>query len=320
MPHIFSINGSDIALGENARIDLQIAKLPTHTVIDLPVYIHRAPIDGPVLLITAGLHGDELNGVEIIRTLIASKEVIPTTGTVVLLPIVNIYGFLNNSRTMPDGRDLNRSFPGSKQGSLAARIAYTLMNVVIPHIDYGVDFHTGGANNNYPQIRCTFDIEKNLELAKAFSPPFIVNSTLRDGSFRRETQRLGKTILVFEGGESLRFDEVTIKEGIEGVKRLMSYLGMNNSAFISNRETLIIKKSSWIRATHSGLYRPSINYGEEVKRNQIIATITDPYGETEYKLKSRFNGYVLATRSSPIVNRGDAIIHIGTTNIDEEHS
>ncbi|NIP30209.1 MAG: succinylglutamate desuccinylase [Candidatus Dadabacteria bacterium] len=318
MPHIISINGTDVALGETTRIDLQIAKLPTHTVIDLPVYIYRAPTDGPVLLITAGLHGDELNGVEIIRTLTASKEIIPTMGTVLVIPVVNVYGFINNSRTMPDGRDLNRSFPGSKNGSLAARIAHTLMNTVIPHIDYGVDLHTGGANQNYPQIRCTFDIEKNLELAKAFSPPFIVNSSLRDGSFRRETQKLGKTILVFEGGESLRFDEITIKEGIEGVKRLMSYLGMNNSAFISNRETVIIKKSSWIRANHSGLYRPFIDYGEEVKRNQIIATITDPYGETEYKLKSRFDGHVLAIRSSPIVNRGDAIVHIGTTNLDQE--
>jgi len=315
MPHILTINETTVALGQNTRINLRIAKLPTHTVIDLPIYIYRAPVDGPVLLITAGIHGDELNGVEVIRRLKSTKEIIPTTGTVIAIPIVNIYGFLNNSRTMPDGRDLNRSFPGTKDGSLASRIAYTLMNVVIPHIDFGIDFHTGGVNKNYPQIRCTFDIPKNLELAGAFAPEFIINSRLRDGSFRRAAHRLGKSILVFEGGESNRFDEVTIREGVDGIKRLMGTLGMNNSIFINNRETFMIKESSWVRANHSGIYRPLVNYGEAVRKNQVIATITDPYGESEYKLKSRFDGYVLAFRTMPIVNRGDAVMHIGNVKL-----
>lgn len=311
MPHIFSINGKQIELGQKAKIDLRIAKLPTHTTIDLPVYIYRGKSDGPVLLITAGLHGDELNGVEIIRRLIVSREVIPSVGTILLIPIVNIYGFLNNSRLMPDGRDLNRSFPGTKDGSLAGRIAYTLMNVVMPHVNYGIDFHTGGVNTNYPQIRCTFDIPRNIELAKAFSPPFIINSRLREGSFRREAQLAGKTILVYEGGESLRFDELVIREGIEGVKRLMSYLGMKSSVFINNRETIAFKDTTWVRANYSGLYRPLISYGDKVSKRQTIATITDPYGEIEYKLGSRHKGYVLGVKTVPIVNRGDALIHIG---------
>jgi len=311
VPHIFSINGKQIELGQKAKIDLRIAKLPTHTTIDLPVYIYRGKSDGPVLLITAGLHGDELNGVEIIRRLIVSREVIPSVGTILLIPIVNIYGFLNNSRLMPDGRDLNRSFPGTKDGSLAGRIAYTLMNVVMPHVNYGIDFHTGGVNTNYPQIRCTFDIPRNIELAKAFSPPFIINSRLREGSFRREAQLAGKTILVYEGGESLRFDELVIREGIEGVKRLMSYLGMKSSVFINNRETIAFKDTTWVRANYSGLYRPLISYGDKVSKRQTIATITDPYGEIEYKLGSRHKGYVLGVKTVPIVNRGDALIHIG---------
>lgn len=311
MPHTFSINGKYIELGQKAKIDLRIAKLPTHTTIDLPVYIYRGEADGPVLLITAGLHGDELNGVEIIRRLIVSREVIPSVGTIMLIPIVNIYGFLNNSRLMPDGRDLNRSFPGTRDGSLAGRIAYTLMNVVMPHVNYGIDFHTGGVNTNYPQIRCTFDVHRNIELAKAFAPPFIINSRLREGSFRREAQLAGKTILVYEGGESLRFDELVIKEGIEGVKRLMSYLGMKNSVFINNRETIVFKDTSWVRANYSGLYRPLISYGDKVSKRQTIATITDPYGEIEYKLPSRHKGYVLGVKTLPIVNRGDALIHIG---------
>lgn len=311
MPHTFSINGKQIELGQKAKLDLRIAKLPTHTTIDLPVYIYRGEADGPVLLITAGLHGDELNGVEIIRRLIVSREVIPSVGTILLIPIVNIYGFLNNSRLMPDGRDLNRSFPGTKDGSLAGRIAYTLMNVVMPHVNYGIDFHTGGVNTNYPQIRCTFDIPRNIELARAFSPPFIINSRLREGSFRREAQLVGKTILVYEGGESLRFDELVIREGIEGVKRLMSYLGMKNSVFINSRDSIAFKDTTWVRANYAGLYRPLINYGDKVSKRQTIATITDPYGEIEYKLRSRYKGYVLGVKTLPIVNRGDALIHIG---------
>lgn len=314
MPKTFSINGRNIELGQKAKIDLRIAKLPTHTTIDLPVYIYRGEADGPVLLITAGLHGDELNGVEIIRRLIVSKEVTPSVGTILLIPIVNIYGFINNSRLMPDGRDLNRSFPGSKDGSLAGRIAYTLMNVVMPHVNYGVDFHTGGVNTNYPQIRCTFDVPRNMELAKAFSPPFIINSRLREGSFRREAQSVGKTILVYEGGESLRFDELVINEGIEGVKRLMSYLGMRYTNVEKNSSTVVFNETTWVRANYSGLYRPLINYGDQIAKGQTIATITDPYGEIEYKLRSRHKGYVLGVKTLPIVNRGDALIHIGISD------
>jgi hypothetical protein len=314
MADTISINGKDIPPGKTAQINLNVAKLPTHTMIDLPVYVFRGKRDGPKFLITAGLHGDELNGVETIRRLIVNNAINPQAGTVVAVPIINVYGFLNNSRYLPDGRDLNRSFPGTNSGSLASRIAHTVMNKIVPMVDFGVDFHTGGANSNFPQIRCAFDVPENMELAQAFSPPYIINSKLRDYSFRKAAHKAGKSILVFEGGESLRFDENAIKEGMNGIIRLMSAMKMTDSTPPESNDTVMLTSTTWIRARSSGLYRVFMECGSTVKRNQVIASITDPFGETEYKIKSGSDGYVIGLRSLPVVNRGDALINIGIRN------
>lgn len=311
MNRYITINGRKIAAGKNALVNLRIAKLPTHTVIDLPIYVYRGEEDGPVLLITSGLHGDELNGVETLRRMISDGSVVPDRGTVIAVPIVNVYGFLNNSRYLPDGRDLNRSFPGTKSGSLAGRLAWTMMNDVLPIVDFGIDLHTGGANTNFPQVRCDASNEKNLELARAFAPPFIVNSPLRDGSFRKAADKKGKSVLVYEGGESLRFDELAITECINGVLRLMDYLEMTDNGAPEKNETRVIMKNTWIRAQTSGLYRPFVACGDTVKKGQVLATITDPFGEAEIKTKARHKGYVIGLRSIPVVNRGDALINIG---------
>lgn len=305
------INGQEILPGQNVQINLNVAKLPTHTLIDLPVFVYRGKKKGPRLLVMAGIHGDELNGVESIRRLIVHKSIVPNRGMVIAIPIVNVYGFLNRSRYLPDGRDLNRSFPGTKTGSLASRVAHKLVNEILPVIDYGVDLHTGGANNNYPQLRCTFDEPNNLNLARAFAAPFIINSRLRDDSLREAAHQAGKTILVYEGGEALRFDELAIKEGMNGVLRLMKHLKMRTTRPRKLKIPVEIQSTSWIRARNSGIYRSFVEYGQKVKRSQIIASITDPFGETEYKIKSGTDGYVIGLRSLPIVNRGDALINIG---------
>lgn len=310
MPDVITINGKRVSSGENALIDLQIAKLPTHTIIDLPIYVFRAKQDGPVLLLTSGMHGDELNGIETLRRMIWDKSIVPSSGTVIAIPVVNIYGFLNTSRQLRDGRDLNRHFPGTKQGSLASRIAFTIMNEVLPNIDCGVDFHTGKSWTNYPQIRCLINDPVNLELARAFSPHFIVNSSLRDGTFRKEAAKRGKRILVYEGGESLRFDEFAIGEGIRGILSLMRHLGMTDVE-VPSREPKVLGKSTWMRAPHSGLFRSTVDAGERVNKNEVIGTITDPFGEIEYRVKSKVEGYVLGVNKMPVVSKGDALIHLG---------
>lgn len=307
-----TLNGKNIAPGEHKYIDLRVAKLPTHTVIDLPVYVSRSVNDGPVLLLTAGLHGNETNGIEIVRRLITSGMANPTRGTVIAVPIVNIYGFLQQERYLPDGKDLNRSFPGNKNGSLAGRVAHAIVNQILPLADFGIDFHTGGASkDNYPQIRCVLSQPLNLDLAKAFCPPLILNSGLIDKSFRKAAHRRGKSIIVYEGGESLRFDETSIQAGIDGTLRLMKSMEMTETAPEAAVQPRIFQKSSWVRAKVSGLFRTLLNPGEKVMRGQSVGTITDPYGETNVVLKSPVNGYIVGLNRAPVISAGDALIHLG---------
>ncbi|MEQ9426657.1 MAG: succinylglutamate desuccinylase/aspartoacylase family protein [Cyclobacteriaceae bacterium] len=306
------IAGVNIQKGETKLINANIAKLPTRTEIDIPIYVSRATKDGPVLMISGGLHGDEINGVETVRRIIVNNYHIPTAGTVICIPIINIYGFINFSRQVPDGKDVNRSFPGSATGSLAGRVAHFLMNEVIEWIDFGIDFHTGGARiNNYPQVRVNMADEKSAELAKAFAPPFIINSPYRDKSLRKEAAKKAKAILVFEAGESARLRKSAIDEGVEGAQRVMKHLKMRDSAATQNKQTVVISKSTWIRARSAGIHHSRVRNGEFVKKNELIGFITDPFGEFETEIKSHVDGYIIAINNNPVVNRGDALIHVG---------
>ena len=312
MARSVKFNGTAVLPGEEYRIDLQIARLPTHTNIDLPVYISRGLNPGPVLLLTAGLHGDELNGIETLRSMIQRGLLRPKAGTIVAIPIVNIYGFLQNARYLPDGKDLNRSFPGSKTGSLARRVADVIMRDIIPQIDYGIDFHTGGANiTNYPQIRMVFGHKDNELLAEAFGAPFTLNSPLIDKSFRKAASLKGKSIIVFEGGESQRFDPFAIKEGEKGALRVMKSLKMIDDAPEVNHTKHRLMESNWLRAKYSGIFHFYVKAGDLVKKNQVVGTITDPYGESEFKIKVKQPGYVIGLNQTPVINAGDALMHIG---------
>lgn len=305
------INGINIKKGQQLQINLSIARLPSHTLIELPVFVYRAKKDGPALLLTAGIHGDEINGIEVIRRMISGKKLMPERGSVIAIPLVNVYGFIHNSRNLPDGKDLNRCFPGGPTGSLARQIAHILMKEIIPNIDFGVDFHTGGSRiSNYPQIRATLDVQENLELGKAFGAPFIVNSELIDKSFRKEAFKVGKHILVYEGGESLRIDENAIRWGIDGVCRLMKYLNMRDFN-VPEADPQILKEDSWVRAKISGIFSSGISYGQEVKKNEVIATISDPFGQSITEVKSPQRGYVVGINNMPVINAGDALFHMG---------
>lgn len=311
MPETIIINGKAIDRGEKVMTKLVISKLPSGTVIEIPVYVFRSVHDGPVVLLMAGMHGDEVNGIEVMRRMLAKKMLYPLKGTVIAVPILNIYGFLNFSRDVPDGKDVNRSFPGNKDGSLASRVAHRFMKEVMPYIDYGVDFHTGGASRtNFPQIRCVLNNPENEKLARAFGAPFILNAPYRQGSLRKEASKYGKSILVYEAGESLRFDEAGIKMAVEGTSRLLHHLGMANAVPVPATEPVICMKDIWLRAKNAGLFRTNIKCGEQVKKNQLIGTITDPYGEMEVRLNAPASGYVVGLNNMPIVNQGDALLHI----------
>lgn len=294
---------------------INIARLPSRTQIDTPIYVYRALHDGPVLALTAGMHGDEINGMEIVRRIIDAGHNRVQRGTTVCMPIINVYGFLNYSREVPDGKDVNRSFPGSKGGSLASRVAWHLTHDIIPAIDVGVDFHTGGAmRTNYPQVRCVMQEPKNVELAQAFHAPFTIDSPFRPHSLRQMAAKKGKNIIVYEGGESLRMDTFAIEEGINGTLRLMKHLKMIDWAPEAKVENKVVWNSSWIRARTAGLFHPHVLAGDLIHKNQLVGSITDPFGEFKEQIKSQVTGYVVGLNNNPVVNAGDALMHIGQDN------
>lgn len=311
MSKLFLINGVEVKPGKQAEISLKIARLPTHTEINLPVFVYRGKKDGPVLLLTASLHGDEVNGTETLRRMIRNKSLMPQVGTVIAMPVVNVYGFLLQTRALPDGKDLNRSFPGSPGGSLARRLAHIILSQVVVHADYAVDLHTGGARRtNYPQVRCDFERPGAVELANAFCAPFLLNSKEIPGSFRKSASNNGTTMIVFEGGESQRHDELSIKEAMDGIHRTMAYLGMVESK-LPEKTSLILGRSQWIRAKISGMLISYIEAGAFVKKGQPIAQLGDPFGETAYDVVAPFDAYVIGLNNQPIISAGDAVIHLG---------
>lgn len=298
--------------GEEAKIQVNIARLPSHSPIDLHITVARSEIDGPTLLLSGGMHGDEINGTEIVRRIIEKDQHIPRVGTVICIPIINMFGFIHFSRYVPDGKDVNRSFPGNKNGSLAARVAYYLTKDIIPKIDVGLDFHTGGADRtNYPQVRCVMKEPRNKQIAEVFQPSFILNSPFRPKSMRQTAAKMSKHILVYEGGESGRFDEFAIQQGINGALRVMKHLGMRERAPEAPHVTKIINNSSWIRAKTSGVFLTLVPYGAEVEKNQVIGHVSDPFGGSKIKIKSPVSGYVIGLNNNPIVHQGDALMHIG---------
>ncbi|HEY9117870.1 MAG TPA: succinylglutamate desuccinylase/aspartoacylase family protein [Roseivirga sp.] len=308
----FIISGKPIMPGEEAVINVNIARLPSHSDINLKITVARALEDGPTLLLSGGLHGDEINGTEIVRRIIEKDQHKPKVGTVICIPIINMFGFINFSRYVPDGKDVNRSFPGNKNGSLASRVAHYLTNNIIPKIDVGLDFHTGGADRtNYPQIRCVMKEERNKAIAEAFEPPFILNSPFRPKSLRQTAARMGKHILVFEGGESARFDEQAIQVGINGALRVMKHLGMRERAPDAMQKTKIINHSSWVRAKYSGIFLAQVKSGDLIEKNQVIGYVAEPFGSFKHKIKSPATGYIIGLNNNPIVHQGDALMHIG---------
>lgn len=306
------IAGQPVRPGEFKEININIARLPSRTQIDTPIYVYRAPEDGPTLALTAGMHGDEINGMEIVRRMLDAGHNKVLRGTTVCMPIINVYGFLNYSRDVPDGKDVNRSFPGNRSGSLASRVAWHLTHDIIPFIDAGVDFHTGGAmRTNYPQVRCVMQDRRNVELANAFQAPFTMDAPFRPHSLRQTAAKQGKNIIVYEGGESLRMDASAIEEGINGTLRLMKFLRMIDWAPEPKVESRIVWNTSWIRARTAGIFHPQIQTGELVQKGQLVGNITDPFGEFREQVKAPSTSYIIGLNNNPVVNAGDALMHMG---------
>ncbi len=316
------IFGESIFPGDNKTINVEIARLHTTTKLNIPVIVSRSKIDGPVVLFSAGIHGDEINGIEVVRQLIYKKINKARIGTIICIPIINIYGFVNRSRDLPDGRDLNRVFPGSKNGSLASRFAYHILTDIMPVVDYAVDFHSGGASRfNAPHIRLTPNRPELKILADVFNAPFTLYSKNIQGSFRNSIEKLNVKMLLFEGGKSLDINDAVANVGVNGVKRLLAHLGMLDPGHTLEelkQETIYIDKSGWLRAKCSGMLNDNESVGKFVKKGTVLGVITDPFGKFEKKIKAPNDGYIISANHSPIVYEGDAIYHISNTAEDDQ--
>jgi len=307
--------------GAAAVVDLPVADLYTHTRMTMPVHVINGRQPGPVVFVTAALHGDELNGIEIIRRLLARSVLKRLRGCLLAVPIVNVLGFINRSRYLPDRRDLNRSFPGREQGSIAGRLAHLIAAEIVANADFGIDLHTGAiGRTNLPQIRANLRDPVVRSMAEAFGSPVIIDSSLRDGSLRRFSADHGVPVIVYEAGEALRFDELSIRAGVRGIVRVLRSLDMlpEHKSTPARTQPVRANTTTWIRSPSSGMFRSACRLGARVKAGQPLGTVADPFGERAIDVTAPASGLVIGRSTSPLAHEGDALFHIARFDNNKE--
>jgi predicted deacylase len=307
-----TIAGTTIQPGQRELVEVQVSRLPTATSLTLPIVVIHGQRPGPKLWVSAMVHGDELNGLEIIRRVLEAVRPRQLAGTLVAAPIVNVFGVLGETRYLPDRRDLNRSFPGSANGSLGSRLAHLFMTNVVAACDMGIDLHTGSDHRyNLPQIRGNLEDGATRAMAEAFGAPISIHSPLRDGSLREACQRRGIPVVVYEGGEAHRFNDDVIEAGTAGVMRVLAHLGMRPSEPVPARgRTMFVRHTTWVRARRTGILRSSVRSGQRVAEGEVLGIIADAVGGARATMKAPIGGIVIGHTQHPIVHRGDALFHL----------
>ncbi len=309
------IANQEVPPGTRSYIDLPLPPLYTHTSVAMPVHVINGKRQGPVLAITAAIHGDEINGIEIIRQLLATRNFNRLKGALIIVPVVNVYGFISGSRYLPDRRDLNRSFPGSGRGSMASRLANIFMDEIVEQSTHMIDLHTGAAGrDNLPQIRYEFGSNDSVEeMAQAFGAPVILNSTPGKGTLRAAVGEV--PYLLYEAGEALRFNQQAITAGVSGIIGVMRHLEMLAPVKPGTRKRhpVVADESRWIRAQQSGILRTTIKLGSSVEPGTVLGVVADPFGELESEVSCDFSGVVVGLSNNPLVHEGEALFHIAAT-------
>ena len=311
-PRTIEIEGVRVEPGRRERIEIPVARLPTQTMLTLPFEVVNGSRHGPQLWLSAAIHGDELNGMEIIQRVLQQVSADRLRGTLLAVPIVNVFGFIHQSRYLPDRRDLNRCFPGSAKGSLASRLAKIFMTAIVNGSDFGIDLHTGSNNRtNLPQVRGNLKDEATLRMARAFDAPIMIDGNSPAGSLRSAVAKKGIPTIVYEAGEPLRFDEDAIAIGVRGIRRVMAEIGMvrRSSSRVRHR-CLLASRRTWIRARRSGVLRLAVGPGDTVEKGQLIATVRDIFGDRRFEHRSPADGLVIGSTKHPLVNQGDAMVHL----------
>lgn len=309
----FEIADVVIKPGQRTSIDIPVPSLYTHTELEMPLHVVHGRKAGPTLFLSGAVHGDEINGVEIIRRVLRTKSLNRMRGTLLAIPVVNIFGFINQSRYLPDRRDLNRSFPGSESGSLAARIANRFLNDIVSRCTHGIDLHTAAIHrDNLPQVRAVLDDEETERMARAFKSPVILNTSIVEGSLREAVEKLNIAVIVYEAGEALRFNELCIRAGVRGVISVMRELGMLPKLRRSKTipDPVVARSSSWVRASQSGILRLVKPLGARVGKGESLGVVSDPFGEQEQQILAPVDGIIIGRTNIPLVNEGEALFHI----------
>lgn len=320
----FRIGEHSINPGSRAVIKIPLPGLHSDTKVTMPVHVIHGRRDGPVLFLSAAVHGDEINGVEVIRRVLSLSSINRLKGTLLVVPVVNIFGFDGHSRYLPDRRDLNRCFPGREQGSLAGRLAHIFMTEIVARSNFGIDLHTAAVNrDNFPQIRADIHDEKTRMLAKAFGSPVLLHSAPPEGALRFSAANESVPVLVYEAGEALRFDEISIRVGIRGILNVMRQLDMlAKSKNRKEKSTVILTSSTWVRASKSGILRSQVKLGDMVSKDDTLGLISDPASELDEVIKASSSGIIIGRTNIPLVYEGEALFHIGRsqqTSLLEQH-
>ncbi len=306
-----TIGAVTVRPGRRGRIELPFAKVATGSDETLPVAVINGRASGPHVWLSAAIHGDELNGIEIVRRVMRQLDAKNLRGAVIAVPIVNPLGFMIESRYLPDRRDLNRTFPGSRRGSTASRLAYLFMEQIVAHSSVGIDLHTASNHRiNIPQIRANIDDAATLKLARAFGAPFTIHAKVRDGSLRQAATELGATVLVYEAGQAHRFDPEAIETGTAGVLRTLRSMGMLDARLPRAKPTRLIRRTRWVRARRGGLAEIEVKLGQHVEKGEHVAAISDAFGSRPTQIKATETGWIIAQSQNPLVNSGDALAHI----------
>ena len=310
--NIIEIAKETIAPGQLHRFELPVSRLATKTLVSLPVTVINGIESGPKLWLSAAIHGDELNGVEIIARVLSRIDPQKLRGTIIAVSIVNVFGFIEQSRYLPDRRDLNRSFPGSETGSLASRLANLFMREIVARSTHGIDLHTAAVHRtNLPQIRANLEDEMTYRCAKAFGAPLMMHASTRDGSLRHAATKKGIPVLLYEAGEALRFDPLAIEVGVAGIMGVMNCLEMYQDELAPTvGNSLETRNSRWIRASTGGIFHLEVNLGDKVAKRQELGYITNAFGEKRVPVRANDKGIVISYTQNPLVNQGDAIIHL----------
>jgi uncharacterized protein len=313
-----SIGGVSVEPGQRAKISLPVGRLYTHDELSMPVEVLRGKSAGPRLFVSAALHGDEINGMEIVRRVLKRLDPAKMAGSLIAVPIINVFGFVYQSRYLPDRRDLNRSFPGSTRGSLAGRLAHLFLSEIVSKCTHAIDLHTAAPPRiNLPHIRCNLNNAEARAMAEAFAPPVITHGAAPRGSLRYEVNRRGIPILLYEAGEPHRFNEDAIIAGVDGVLRVMAHLGMIKRAPRRRRgEAATSRHTTWVRTRQSGILHLRVGLGEKVRQGQILGEVSDPFGDATVQLKAPGGGLVVGQALDPLVHRGDAVVHLATLEKD----